>query len=66
MDEPLNDDNIKGIAKTFKGMIMYGDLPARGVRMLDTKHHQIVRAAAQKWMSQTRRRSQLSPLQFLT
>jgi hypothetical protein len=62
MDEPLDEDKVENISKLFKNLIKDRHLPARRVCLLDTRQNQILRAAAKKWMDQTLRRTQLSPL----
>ena len=62
MDRSLSEHEVGSLSNFFSDLIRNGQLPARRVALLDTRHTQIVRAAAQKWRNHTRRRGELSSL----
>lgn len=62
MDRSLSEHEVGSMSNFFSDLIRRGDLPARRVALLDTRHTQIVRAAAQKWRNHTKRKEKESSI----
>lgn len=59
MNRSLSEHEVGSMSDFFSDMIRRGVLPARRVALLDTRHTQIVRAAAHKWRNQIRRKGEV-------
>lgn len=62
MDRSLSEHEVGSMSDFFSDMIRKGVLPARRVALLDTRHTQIVRAAAHKWRNHIRRKGEVSSI----
>jgi len=62
MDRSLSEHEVRSMSAFFSDLIRKGLLPARRVALLDTRHTQIVRAAAHKWRNHARRNGKVTSI----
>lgn len=62
MDRSLSEHEVRSMSAFFSDLIRKGLLAARRVALLDTRHTQIVRAAAHKWRNHARRNGKVTSI----